>query len=207
VTGTEALKFHVDNWQCRQILLGCCYDSGYTPFLGQFAADARLSNRIALLQGGLPSSKAKSDFKTVRFDNLFTGKHHPSKQNGKQSPKQVNGVASGPKTPGSGPPWVYRFAARERFGPVLRDEQGKRIDKILSISPEVAQRFEKRKMCYWFYLRGSCTESQCQNRHEQTPLTNEEWDAVWWLSRKGHCYKAKRSNGFCENAMCTYSHG
>ncbi|KAK3178050.1 hypothetical protein OEA41_000182 [Lepraria neglecta] len=47
----ECLSFYLDNWQCKHVVFGACHDSGYAPYLGQFAADPLKRDRITLLQG------------------------------------------------------------------------------------------------------------------------------------------------------------
>lgn len=199
----ECLRFHIRNSQCRHVLLACGYDAGYTPFLGEFAADKRLANRITLVQGGLHGFKANSDFRTVGFEDVFVhvqGRRSANPSNGTQSIQSVPRIGT--------PLWVYQNATLERFGQIQVNQENMRIDRPLSVSPEVLDRLAKQKMCYWFYLRGTCDERDCKKGHEQRILNEEEWDALWLLARRGPCFKASRSlTRNCGDRMCIYRHG
>ncbi len=173
------------------MLLACCYDAGYVPFLAEFAGNEQLSKRITIVQGGLPC-ELKAGFRTIQFENVFVGK-----QNGGRS-----------KIPPTGPrafnslsrQYVYQTSAR--FGPVIRDGLRRRMDKQLNVSKDVYEDMAKQGLCHWFYLRGSCFESSCSFSHAQTVLTEQEWNALWLLARRGKC----RIGRDCGDAVCIYGH-
>jgi hypothetical protein len=190
LTILEILKFHANSWQCKHILLGCHYDAGYIPFLGQFAADKRFSNRITLIEGALPVKKKHSGFRTIQLDNVFRI-------------EQRQAVQSPVWQPVSEQHYKSYNAKPERLGPVLRQD-GKRIDKPLSVRPQVVKQFERANLCHWLFLRGECRE-KCSRIHAYIrPLTDEELDALWFISRRGRCYKLLK--GGCDDDRCIYGH-
>jgi hypothetical protein len=191
----EAVNFHVYSWQCKHVLLGCSYDTGYIPFLGQFAADGRLSSRITLIEGALPLLKVKaSGFQTVRFDQVFLAQQHVGRGE----------VGCIPHSPPISPYHKASSFPLDRFGPVVRDPKGKRIDKQLSVKPALVTQFGSANLCYWLFLRGECRGS-CSRVHQYRSLAPEEWDALWLQARRGRCYKAQK-NEFCDDSRCVYSH-
>jgi hypothetical protein len=192
----EALKFHVDTWQCKHVLLACCYDTGYLPYLGQFAGEKRLSSRITLIEGSLPLSKLKDiGFRTIQLDNIFDTEQRRKKQQTIQSLPKPLPASQCRRDPNARP---------ERLGPILRDTHGKRRDKPLSVRSEVMKQFEKANVCPWFFLRGQCRVS-CSRNHGHRPLTDEELDAVWLIARRGRCYTARKDN-HCDDDRCVYGH-
>lgn len=178
------------------MLLACCYDTGYKPFLAEFAGDERLASRIKILQGGLPS-ELKTDFETVRLDGIFVGERSMESRVAPSGPKEFKPTCAG----------QYRHFRVGRFGPLVRDGLGKRIDRALSVSQEVYDKMAKwgpchQGPCHWFYLKGGCFESSCSYDHTQVRLTDEEWDAVWVVARKGKCKQGRN----CGDPMCIYGH-
>lgn len=96
-------------------------------------------------------------------------------------------------------------AKPERLGPVLRNDHGRRIDKQLDVdihAPEF-QALRKSNRCNWYYLRGEC--SGCERRHDLEPLTDQEYDWLWFSARQALCYKVKGSRD-CDDAKCIYGH-
>jgi hypothetical protein len=183
----------VESWQCKQVFLACCYDTGYAPFLGQFASDTRLLNRITLLQGNLPSSNIPTDFKTLKLNDVFV-----NQQNLDATPNlsdRFNQIT----------PNRRLSPIQQRFGPI-QNIRGKRVDKDLSVNPEVPNRLGRLRLCYFLFLRGECVQGAvCSSNHDHRPLSDEEWCALWWLARKNRCFKAKK-NIFCDDVMCVYGH-
>ena len=187
------MKFHVESWQCKQVLLACCYDAGYVPFLGQFAADKKLSSRITILQGDPPSSKIAADFKKLHISNVFAAK------------QSLMAIPTAPSQLQVAPLNVYHSGKSQRFGPILRNAEGKRVDRSLSVDQDLVNRLEKFGLCYYLFLRGECRDNMCKRNHQRRPLDDREWNALWLLARKGRCFKARRDI-FCDDAMCVYSH-
>jgi hypothetical protein len=172
-------------------MLACCYDAGYIPYLGKFAAEKRLSDRITLIEGSLPLSRPKGvGFQTVKFDNIFV-----AKQNIQESSTKLSMTIQ---------PYSYPGAKLERLGSILHNAQGKRIDRPLSVRPEVIKQLERENLCYYLFLRGECRE-KCSRKHISHLLSDEEWDALWFLARRGRCYRSRKDNN-CNDSKCVYSH-
>jgi hypothetical protein len=186
----EALKFHLDTGQCKHVLVGCHYDAGYVPFLGQFVADKRYSSRITLIEGSLPLGRLKdAGFRTARLPRAFEAEQRQATQ----SPQK------------SGKTHKNHNARPERLGLILRNESGKRVDRPLRARPEVIKQLEKANICHWLFLRGECGK-KCSRNHAYRPLTDEELDALWLVSRRSQCNKVRRDGGDCVNEKCIYGH-
>lgn len=180
------MKFYVESWQCKQVLLACCYDSGYSAFLGQYAAESRFSDRITLVEGGFKMSRLKSTgLKSIRLGDIFTTTEVVER------PKSISST----KFPNARP---------ERLGPIQLDTQGKRVDRPLSVRAEVVRQFEKMNLCYGWFLRGECHQV-CYRKHSDQQLNDEEWDALWLVARRGRCYENQK-NKICDNNRCIYGH-
>ncbi|KAF9870504.1 c-x8-c-x5-c-x3-h zinc finger protein [Colletotrichum karsti] len=47
----EATRWHLRNYNCRQILLGISHDAGYAPFLDEILQDKESRSRVCLIEG------------------------------------------------------------------------------------------------------------------------------------------------------------
>lgn len=212
-------------------MVACGHDTGYAPFLGQFAANRRVAERITLLEGGSPFPiEIKSlGFRTTRFVSLFNEQAQPATWASSARPtmgretaetnSKGNSNVEGPvavvsrQVMGSRTPSgrLHKLEVQSgRLGPVLKDEKGWRIDKPLSVGAAVVDRIKKAHLCNFLYLRGECAKS-CQRNHDYRPLSDEEYDALWLLARQGWCYVSRKAgqdvNNDCSDAMCIYGHG
>lgn len=193
LTVTEALSFYIGNSQCRHIILGCCHDSGYAPALGEFAAEQSSRDRITLLKGSNihPRIQDLGFTKTLQLESVFA------------LPEGT--IPSLPDKP-TPPPPSRRFwnplITPDRLGPVLRNKNGQRVDKVLNVSSDSqhVKSFRKAKLCYFYYLRGEC--SGCGRNHRAPQLKTAEYEALWFLARQGVCVKG----GECDDPKCIYSH-
>lgn len=220
---TENFKFFVDSPQCRHILLACCHDAGYAPMLGQYAANQSVLGRVTLVEGSpLPARISALPFKRTRFTSVFSqGVAGDSGQSGSGSaaPRQSSSTsttaaflagAGRRPTPQS---YVSTLVQSERLGPVLKDDAGKRYDMPLDVSPAAVEIMRGAQLCYHFYLRGECSlrTNACPRNHKwAAPLTDEYFDALWYIVRQKPCFQEKRSkNGEpgCCDEKCFYSHG
>lgn len=194
----ECMKFYVDSSQCKHIVLGCCHDSGYAPFLGQFVADNSASERITLLEGSPfpPPIKALGFKRITRFQTVFTcqGRHSPP-----------NGTSSSPPSSPSTPTrfYVNNAVQWDRLGPVVVNSAGLRYDRPLLVDKALVERLKKANLCHWLFLRGECVG--CARNHVHHLLTDAEFDALWSLARQGRCFK-DRKGGNCSDPKCIYGH-
>lgn len=204
----EWLDFFVGNFQCKHIILGVCHDAGYGPYLGRFAADLSINDRITLLEGRYINRRIASlGFKKhLKLDTVFT----------------ANNVVAIPALPSTStsPPAAARQSSAT---PVLRNpadlsnrleiilnEAGQRVDKTLSVhtaSPYL-NILRQNKLCGWYYLRGECKgpENNCGMNHAPPPLNAREFDCLWYLARQGMCYKVRKGKDVCVDPKCIYGH-
>lgn len=68
----DNLKMYLHDYHCRQIILGCSNDNGYTQLLEQYVSDKEALSRITLLEGA-PSRKESAGlpYDTAKFAGLF----------------------------------------------------------------------------------------------------------------------------------------
>ncbi|KAK8064293.1 hypothetical protein PG996_008945 [Apiospora saccharicola] len=109
----------------------------------------------------------KLGLKTEQFDGVFKGLSSKVSRTASVTPK-VWGPAVYPtqsedssevKPPVSKTPsgLVNPAAHSSRLGPIIRDENGRRVDKELHVDQDVVDRIKKGHLCYSFYLRGECS--------------------------------------------------
>jgi hypothetical protein len=213
-------------------LLACGHDSGYAPFLGQFVGDKQVAERITLLEGSLfPAAIRDLGLKKTRFTSVFNTITQPAMLNGLQGPSpgpgDVMSTVSAPLANGGkdvGRPmamsqkvlekpfkaYYNRQAQSDRLEPVSTDLSGRRVDKSLSVDEVVLRRIKKGVLCYYFFLRGECVSGKCDRNHAYRLLTDDEFDALWWLARQGLCYKSRKATGNgskdCSDNRCIYGH-
>ena len=190
----ETFKLFIGNWQCKHIVLGCCQDTDFGPFLAQFAADDPIHERITLLQGGSMERRiAKLGFKrTLRLDTLFGCSN------------EADSVAAPlPNIPSTKSSSGDPIIDSERLGPVLRNEQGQRIDRKLDVAETLVSALRNARLCQRLYLRGRCTG--CPHVHTFPPLNAKSYDALWFIARQNLCHKIRKGED-CNDAKCFYGH-
>ncbi|KAL8849542.1 MAG: hypothetical protein Q9221_005476 [Calogaya cf. arnoldii] len=197
----ELFHFYINSLQCKHVLLGVSHDSGYVPFLEQFVADESVRDRVTLLEGYQVSPAIRNlGFKrSVRFPSVFAPGWTPVGQSSASqaplpTPLTASRVNKGPFQLKVGP---------GRLGPVLKDEKGQRIDKHLDVDPEVVQTIQKKNLCHWLLLKGTCVG--CERNHAYPPLNKREYNALWCLARRASCFKTRKGKG-CEDPTCIYGH-
>jgi hypothetical protein len=172
-------------------MLACCHDSGYAPFLGQFAADRSTQERITLLFGSAaaPSIKKLGFKNATQFRSVFTSAVSQEGKNKLGQNAQGHSYAVPP----------HQFA---RLGPI-RVNNGRLADPPLSVERQLADRLKRLSLCGWLFLRGECRG--CSRNHTYPSLSDEEFDALWYISRQGRCFKDQRDG--CMDSKCIYGHG
>lgn len=224
----ENIKFFLESFQCKHLVLACGHDSGYAPFLGQFVGDKHVAERITLLEGSpFPAAIKDLGLKKTQFSSVFSMVTQPSlarpawgrgvvmstvaesfADHGSNTGRPVAVGPVVPKTPLAG---CHKPQAQSgRLGPVLRDQDGRRVDRPLQVNQEVLERIKKGGLCYYLFLRGDCVSPMCKRNHVHRALTDEEFDALCYLARQGRCHqnlKADRGLGIdCSDVLCVYSH-
>ncbi|EWZ78377.1 hypothetical protein FOXG_12452 [Fusarium oxysporum f. sp. lycopersici 4287] len=215
----EGIEFFLDSFQCKHLVLACGHDSGYEPVLGQFVGDKQVAERITLLEGSpFPAAIRDLGLKTTQFSSIFNKVRQPPVLGGRGVTSTMGGplahrdnvgrlmAVSGNPLTGYHNPQVQS----DRLGPVLTDQGGRRFDRPLQVNPVVVERIKKGSLCYFLFLRGNCVSPKCGRNHVHRSLTDEEFDALWWLARQGRCHqnrKADRDPGNdCSDARCVYGH-
>lgn len=118
------------------------------------------------------------------------------------------GVFVDPETPKK--QYHNPLAQKSRLGPVLTDQSGRRVDKLMEVNQAIVERMKKGHLCYYLFLRGECVSPGCARNHVHRALTDEEFDALWLLARQGRCYKNRKADrdadNDCSDAICIYGH-
>ncbi|KAL8989574.1 MAG: hypothetical protein Q9177_001572 [Variospora cf. flavescens] len=199
----ETLSFFINNEQCKHVLLGVAHDSGYAPFLERFVADDLVQGRLTMLQGYQvnPIIRELGFTRTVRFPSVFawstvSNSQRNMIQHQPTGSKQANRAGKGPHASGAVDP--------DRLGPVMKNQDGQRIDRPLAVDSDVMQAMKKKNLCVWLFLRGRC--DGCPRNHAHPPLSAEERDALCMVGRQGMCF-THRKGKLCEDPLCVYGHG
>ncbi|KAM0452695.1 hypothetical protein ACHAPV_009314 [Trichoderma viride] len=215
----ENIKFFADSPQCKHLVVACGHDTGYAPFLGQFVGDKQVAERITLLEGTpLPAVIKNLGLKKTRFTSVFNEVTQPV-ESSRSVGSSWSSVAEANRPTDSEPRWSvpvaplsgYRNpkAKADRLGPIMTDDSGRRVDRPLQVKAAIVERIKIKSLCYYLFLRGECVMSSCFRNHFHQPLSNEEFDALWSLSRQNGCYthrKADRTGSDCSDVMCVYGH-
>ncbi len=71
----ENAKWHVQNYNCKQVFLGISHDAGYAPFLDELLRDTDTNDRITVLEGAAIAPELKATgVKVARLPkDLFRG--------------------------------------------------------------------------------------------------------------------------------------
>lgn len=204
-------------------MLGCCYDAGYLPFLGQFAAAQASRERITLLQGRavVPAAAVGLHFSMAMLGDAFgmegIGRYVQSspvpagpraRNNGSTSTVMAvakRGVASVRKDPFLGYQLAEDYIYTDRFSTITIEPGNRRIDTELQVDKAVQARIRKSDLCPYLYLRGSCSLEGCRRNHAHRGLTAVEFDALLALTRMGRCRQYDRKDE-CFDEFCIYGH-
>ena len=197
----DCLSFFIGNGQCKHVILGCCHDTGYAPFLEHFAADKAIRGRITLLEGSNiePRIAALGFEHTVKFESVFVGSQT-------LRAKVLLPQSTAPMVRSSPPPthsdlWIQQ--ASKRLGPIQRDSEGRRVDKKLEVDVSLVHAMRGGNLCAWYYLRGEC--KGCPRIHTVPPLDGKMYDALWLISRGNLCHKVRKDKD-CDDDRCIYGH-
>ena len=177
----ECLSFFSGIWECEHIILGACHDSGYASFLGKFASNVSIRDRITLLHGGAihPRIAGLGFTETMQLKSVFAA--HPSVNFSISANARISLSPIAPSSsaaPASVKSSVNPEALKDRLGPVFYDDNGKRVDKFLGVDVnDPYLNFSRQaKMCGWFYLRGECV--RCDKNHVAPPPKAREFDCL-----------------------------
>jgi len=196
------LKWHIENHNCRNIILGVSHDNGYARVLDLIATDHReMMNKIVLLEGPPFARELEAlPFEKIKYADVFSPEKFDSYQI--QRPPVVGpppGLYSTVAPPGSyaaavnttppSPPSSKSSPALQKATPVLSETA---VRKIKSLQP---------KPCNNHYLKGECTWDECRFSHDYK-LKPDEIQAMKKLAGLKPCNYGKD----CINEKCYYNH-
>ncbi|KAL8956149.1 MAG: hypothetical protein Q9193_006243, partial [Seirophora villosa] len=150
----------------------------------RFVADDSVQGRITMLAGHQVSWVIRElRFKTVEFPSVFAGPPVSNTRGNSIQPqstavKQANRAAKGRHSLGA--------VDQCRLRPVLKNQEGLRMDRPLAVDTGVVQALKKKNLCVWLFLRGRC--DGCPRNHAHPSLSDEEQDALWVVARQGASY-------------------
>ncbi|KZL68743.1 ccch zinc finger protein [Colletotrichum incanum] len=206
----ENMRFFLDSSQCQHIVVACGYDTGYAPFLGQLVGDKKIANRITLLEGPpFPLAIRKLGLKTTRFSSVFQEEPHLAHGQG-SIVSDVNTISAVRPPFASFSGWRNPKAQFWRLAPVVRNEAGRRVDKALLVDDATVERIQAKNLCFFLFLRGECKINGFHRNHHHQELTDNEFDALWYVARKGRCKKSQKADAGgvdCSDERCVYGHG
>lgn len=229
--GIEHIDFFLHNTQCLHLILGVIHDTGYKPFLNEYAAEPSIQSRVTLLEGdNLNKSMRNLGFSRplLKWDNVFARsgaaphhhRHSPA-HNAASANNRVVVVGGHDERPVSAPPhhaathkprddanpprFVNSQCRCHRLRPA-RDAKGERVDRSLAVDPSepYLDALRENNLCGWYYLRGEC-RGACGKNHVPRPLSEHEFDRLWFLCRGGGCFKYAKGKG-CDDERCIYRH-
>ncbi|EPE33630.1 hypothetical protein GLAREA_06643 [Glarea lozoyensis ATCC 20868] len=209
----KVLSLNIDNIQCKHVILACGHDSGYAGALREYSNTTN-GARISLLE----TEKMRHEITTLGFKSttmfrsLFQNDYisAPALPRPELYSKKLAGPVlqqTGSGVGGLAPVTEERLVANvARLGPVLFDSTGKRVDRPLSVDENLLKAMRKHDFCHWHYLRADCVKP-CVRRHDyRRPVSDKEFDAIWYLSRFGKCNKMRRMGGNCTDDKCIFGH-
>ncbi|KAI1495843.1 hypothetical protein F5X99DRAFT_102039 [Biscogniauxia marginata] len=220
-------RFHLRNYNCKQILLGISHDASYGPFLEELVRDNDTKQRITVLEG-CPAVHdiTSTGVHIMAFKHIFRSEKHierpPSSVNSARSATPSSVTTPGPPsisyatiTQKASPPpqLILPLAPKNTNAPVRVKPRptpwnpGPRgLDPPIPINPTVLENIKKRKdsnkLCNNHYLRGPCTKGdECCFEHNYNP-TKDEKNAIAFLARLNPCTNGQD----CEVDNCIYGH-
>jgi hypothetical protein len=184
------------------------------PVLRQYAAQQSSSERITLISSGVVRSEMSGlGFRATHiFEPLFA----PGALRQTPASAHVKKTTPSPATFQQTVDMIVRSASPKaekpvyncgQLRPIIRNKDGKRVDKVLSVEESVVKRVKKHNLCSWHYLRADCVVKSCSRNHQYArPLSMAEYDAQWLVARQGHCHQMRKGKD-CNDDQCIYGHG
>ncbi|KAI1076544.1 hypothetical protein F5B20DRAFT_572769 [Whalleya microplaca] len=219
----EATKFHLQNYNCKLILLGVSHDARYAPLLEPIMRNANTRQRIAVLEGcptvpGIVSTGVA----IIPFKDIFRNEKLIVRAPGQIN--EVHAISSAPVVSpamsyasvtqrASPPPQItlpiapkststpVRVAKQPRWNPGPRGLDPP-IPVIQTVLDNIKKRKESNKLCNNHYLRGPCSKGdECCFEHGYSPSKDEK-NAIALLARLNPCTNGQD----CEMDNCIYGH-
>ncbi|KAL9034242.1 MAG: hypothetical protein Q9180_005515, partial [Flavoplaca navasiana] len=145
-------------------------ESQRQSLIQKFVANESVRNRVTLLEGYQVSPAIRSlGFKRkVRFPSVFAPGWTPIAQNSASQAQIPTPVTASRATKG---PFQCSAVDASRLGPIMKNGQGKRMDKYLSVDPGTVQALMEKNLCTWLFLKGFC--AGCERNHAHPPLNEQ----------------------------------
>jgi hypothetical protein len=219
----DTARFHLRNYNCKQILLGVSHDAGYAPFLDGALHDDSIRKRVAVLEGYptvteiLATGVDIVSFEEVFRSNKLADRTTPNSLSSTprsgtaalsyatitqkaSSPPQIT-LPLGPKTAKPANPRPIARPTAPSWNPGARG-----LDPVIPLNQSVLDQVKKRKdsdkLCNNHYLRGPCTKGDdCCFEHHYKP-NPDEIRAIQFLARLNPC----TSGQDCDVDNCIYGH-
>ncbi|OTA65084.1 hypothetical protein K449DRAFT_260572 [Hypoxylon sp. EC38] len=222
----ECTRFHLRNFNCKQVLLGISHDAGYASFLGDIVHNDDTKQRITILEGSptVPDI-VTTGISIVSFKNIFRSEklrfkspslstlstpRIPSNGASYAAITQIKGADPPPKitlpiplktaTP-AGPSKPPTKPPTPVWNPGPRG-----LDPPIQVNIAVLERMKKRKdqdkLCNNHFLRGPCTKGdECTFEHNYKPSKDEK-NVIALFARLNPCTKGQD----CDVDNCIYGH-
>lgn len=217
----ELARWHLNNYNCKQILLGVSHDAGYAPFLDEILRDENTRRRVTILEG-YPTVKeiTSTGVHVWKLDDVFrTDKlvdRSPTSVHALASPlPQAISYATVTQRASPPPQITLPLAPKSTNTPVrvaakpvqpLWNPGQRGIDPPIPINQGVLDQIKKRKdndkLCNNHYLRGPCSKGDaCCFEHDYKP-SQDELRAISFLARLNPCTNGQD----CDVENCIYGH-
>ncbi|KAI1343717.1 hypothetical protein F5Y15DRAFT_175650 [Xylariaceae sp. FL0016] len=218
----ETTRFHLRNYNCKQILLGISHDAGYAPFLHEMIRDNGIRERITILEG-FPTVReiVATGVHIISFHDVFrserlVAKSPPSIHSSISSSSPAPGASSWASvTQRASPPPQITLPLAPKSTPPVRTSKPQPIvwnpgprglDPPISLNQTALEGIKKRKdsskLCNNHYLRGPCAKGdECCFEHDYSPSKDEK-HAIAFLARLNPCTNGQD----CEVENCIYGH-
>ncbi|KAH8677279.1 C-x8-C-x5-C-x3-H type zinc finger protein-like protein [Xylariales sp. PMI_506] len=215
----ETTRFHLRNYNCKQILLGISHDAGYAPFLNNVLRDDNTKRRVSILEG-LPTEEdlLSTGVDVLAFEEIFRAEKLADRTGGGAS-MAASGISYATVTQKASPPpqITIPLVSKAAVGTPVRTaakpiqttvwNPGTRgLDPPIHLNAAVLEQVKKRKdsdkLCNNHYLRGPCAKGDtCCFEHHYKPNT-EEIKAIQFLARLNPCTNGQD----CDVDNCIYGH-
>ncbi|KAI1328047.1 C-x8-C-x5-C-x3-H type zinc finger protein-like protein [Xylariaceae sp. FL0255] len=225
----DTAKFHLRNYNCKQIVLGISHDAGYSSFIDVVNSDEATKGRITVLEGSPVAREISSTGVTIiRFQDIFrsdklvdrrTVSSHSVQSGSSVSTGGPAGFSYATITQKASPPpqitlpiplapkntnsslRVVKQPPKAAWNPGPRG-----IDPPIPLNQMALETIKKRKdnnkLCNNHFLRGPCSKgNECCFVHDYSPNKDEK-NAIAFLARLNPCTNGQD----CDVDNCIYGH-
>ncbi|KAI0884877.1 uncharacterized protein GGS22DRAFT_189091 [Annulohypoxylon maeteangense] len=216
----DSARFHLRNFNCKQVVMGISHNSGYGPFLDGLINNNTTKQRITILEG-TPTVQAIVSIGVgiMNCHTIFRSEKLLSRvpQDRAQTTMSIGPsyAAIAQTKVASPPPQITLPIALKKTAAPARPVQSpppewypgpRGFDKPIAVNQAVLERLKKRKgedkLCNNHFLRGPCSKGdECKFEHDYNP-TKEEMKVIALFARLNPC----TSGQDCDVDNCIYGH-